>query len=461
MAGLVFDSQQKIGTFGIVMFTISMILSFVGMVLMAKLGTQAIFYYGVVVLFFFLPCVIVTLELARRYPNGGFYQWIKNAFGERWAFIALWMQWGVVIITMPQLFTFIAGIFAYVVHPAWIHQAWYIFTVCVLLSLFSLAVSNFGIKASSILTTYAVITTLVLPVLLILVFSVIWLIHGLPVKNHLNWHHLLPSFGALGTYALLGTGVMAFSGVEAPAYLIQYVKKQRQFIRGVIIGCIAIIILNILVTLALTMFVSSHHESIIAGMIQSLLVFLDYFHLHWVIYIYAVLGLFGYAGVLTSLMITYAEGVCASSRDGLLPAFLARKNRHGAPINILMVQIAIGIALSALFLVIPHVSHVYWMINAMVAIGLCMRYVIFFIARFKLTDPSDTMSKRYRYNIISTFGLLSALLGIIVLYFPPGQFPVGRVWIYETVLGLCTLSFLFIPYMVLQCTTRRDKMNLT
>lgn len=450
MAGAVFDPKQKIGAFGIAMFAVSIILSFVGMVLMAKLGSRSLFYYGIVVLFFFIPCVMVTLELAKRYPNGGMYQWVKSAFGERWAFVSLWIQWGVVIITIPQLFTFIGGIFAYVIHPAWIHQDWYVFTVCIVLSVFSLAVARFGIKASAMMTTFAVLTTLLLPIVLILVFSVIWLIKGLPVQSSLHWHNLLPSLHSFGTYSLLGAGVLAFAGIEAPAYLVKYVKKPAQFARGIVLASIAIIVLNVVVTLALTMFVSPHHESIIAGMIESLLVFLNHFHLHWIIYVYATLALLGYAGVLTSIMITYAEAVYASSQDKLLPQFLLKKNRHGAPMNILFVQIGICVVLSCLFLIIPHVSDVYWMLNAVIAIGLCMRYIVLFIARFKLAVHSHLALKRYTYNAMTVLGIISSLLAIVVLFFPPSQFPVGNLLTYELVLGIGAASFLIIPYLVLK-----------
>lgn len=450
MSAISLGDKQHIGAFGIAIFTVSIILSFVGMMMMAKLGSSMLFYYGLVAIFFFVPTVMVTIELAKKYPSGGMYQWVKHAFGKEWAFISLWIQWGVVMITMPQLFTFISGLFAMAVHPTWIHQGYYVFIVCILLSSFSLGIARFGIKASTIVTTFAVITTLLLPILLILIFSCIWLVKGLPVQTKLDWSNMVPHLGSLGTYTLLGITVLAFSGVEAPAYLMKYMKKPSTFSKGIIVSAVIIIGLNILVTLALTIFVSPHHESIITGLMQSFSVFLDYFHVRWIIYIYVTLALLGYIGVLTSYLITYAEAVFASSEDKMLPSILSHRNSYGVPINILMIQTVICIALSGLFLIIPHVSDVYWLLNAVIAIGLCLRYILLFVARYKLATWEMIPLKRNFYHIMTALGVLSVIIAIVVLYFPPNQFPVGNVWTYEVILAIGTLSYFFIPLCVLK-----------
>ena len=76
----------------------------------ATYGLSIFFLYGLMALFFFIPCALVTAELATGWPNtGGIYVWVREAFGRRWGFFVIFMQWIYNIVWFPTIMAFIAS----------------------------------------------------------------------------------------------------------------------------------------------------------------------------------------------------------------------------------------------------------------------------------------------------------------------------------------------------------------
>ena len=68
---------------------------------------------------FLIPSALVFAELATGWPEqGGVYVWVKEAFGERWGFTAIWLQWFQMVIGMVMVLAFIAGSLAFVFNPS-------------------------------------------------------------------------------------------------------------------------------------------------------------------------------------------------------------------------------------------------------------------------------------------------------------------------------------------------------
>ena len=85
----------------------------------AEYGWSIIFYLTAASICFFLPSALVSAELASGWPeNGGVYLWVKEAFGPRWGFVAIAMQWLENLPWFPAVLTFVAEAIAYVIDPA-------------------------------------------------------------------------------------------------------------------------------------------------------------------------------------------------------------------------------------------------------------------------------------------------------------------------------------------------------
>ena len=83
-----------LSVFTMTMLTVAAVLSLRNLPSQAEYGYSIIFYITAAAICFFVPSALVSAELASAYPeDGGVYLWVKQAFGPRWGFVAIFMQW--------------------------------------------------------------------------------------------------------------------------------------------------------------------------------------------------------------------------------------------------------------------------------------------------------------------------------------------------------------------------------
>ena len=52
-------------------------------------------YLAFTVVFYLIPASLISAELGGAFADrrGGIYTWVAQAFGTRWGFLAIWLQW--------------------------------------------------------------------------------------------------------------------------------------------------------------------------------------------------------------------------------------------------------------------------------------------------------------------------------------------------------------------------------
>lgn len=113
-------AASGIGWVSLAMINLAIIYSARGLPLMAEEGFQAITFVAVSAFLFLIPISLVTAELSSTWPpegDGGVYIWVNEAFGKRWAFMAIWLQWSENVIWFPTVLSFIAATLAYAFSP--------------------------------------------------------------------------------------------------------------------------------------------------------------------------------------------------------------------------------------------------------------------------------------------------------------------------------------------------------
>ncbi|MDP8249194.1 MAG: amino acid permease [Candidatus Tritonobacter lacicola] len=103
--------KRTLGVFTLAMMNVAVICTLRGLPMMAEEGFSLIFYYLVTVLVFLIPVSLISAELATGWPPhgpGGVYIWVREAFGERLGFVAIWLQWIQNVIWFPTVLSFIA-----------------------------------------------------------------------------------------------------------------------------------------------------------------------------------------------------------------------------------------------------------------------------------------------------------------------------------------------------------------
>lgn len=104
-------SIKKIGLWDLVFMNVSALF---GIRWIAKstassfgLGLGAIPAWVVFAFIFFVPCALVCAELASTYPrDGGMYEWVKEAYGEKYGFMVSWLNWTAKILWYTSFLTY-------------------------------------------------------------------------------------------------------------------------------------------------------------------------------------------------------------------------------------------------------------------------------------------------------------------------------------------------------------------
>ena len=99
--------QPGISVFTLAIMNIVAVVSLRGLPSEAEYGLSSIFYYLFAAVVFLIPVSLVAAELATGWPEkGGVFRWVGEAFGPRWAFVAMFMLWTEVTVWFPTGLTF-------------------------------------------------------------------------------------------------------------------------------------------------------------------------------------------------------------------------------------------------------------------------------------------------------------------------------------------------------------------
>ena len=219
---------------------------------------------------------------------------------------------------------------------------------------------------------------------------------------------------------------------------------------------IIISFLAIFGSLAIALLVKVGHVSIVAGIMQGYLVFLNHYHLHYLIYAVAAIYTLGLLAILASYQAMFSQGLLALKKDNLLPKALTTVNRHGAAKGILILQGVLVTVLSLGYIFIPSVNEVYWLVEALISVLAGLRYIVFFIAAIRLSFIGSSQEAFFRifksrvvFIGVALMAMFSCAFAVVVSFIPPAQIEILNTRNYDAVLGgLTAATILFLAWVV-------------
>ena len=106
--------KSYLSVFQMTIMTTITVASLRGLPAMAIEGKASIIMYLVPAILFLVPTALVGAELASTY-QGGIYVWVKEAFGNKWGFLAIWLQWIQNVVWYPIQLPFVAAALAFAI----------------------------------------------------------------------------------------------------------------------------------------------------------------------------------------------------------------------------------------------------------------------------------------------------------------------------------------------------------
>lgn len=421
----------------------------------ALFGSTLIFFFIFAAIFFLIPTALVSAELSANVDEGGIYQWGRLAFGERVGFLGVWLQWINNLVWFPTILSFIAGTAAYLIDPALAQNKYYL--VSMILGLFwILTLINLkGIRLSAKLTSFCAIAGLIIPVILIISLLLTWVLQGKPLQIQLTSAALIPSFHHMDNWMALTAVMLGFAGMELATVHIKDVNQpQKTFPKALAFSSGIILITMILGSLAIACVLPYKQINLVNGTIQTFAYFLYAYHLNWLIPIMTILLVIGSLGGVISWVISPIKGLGQAARDGYLPAFLEKQNKHGVPQNLLLIQGVLVSFVCSAFLFLPSINGSYWLLTALTTQLYMLMYVIMFICgirlRFKRNYSNSTFTipgKKFGASVVCLFGLIGCAITLYVGFLPPSNLNIGSNFYYE-VLFCSGMAAMLLPVLL-------------
>ncbi len=452
--------RARLGVFVLAMMNVAIVCTLRGLPIMAEEGFSLIFYYLVAALFFLIPLSLVSAELATGWPPrgpGGIYVWVHEAFGQRVAFLAIWLQWIQNVIWFPTILSFIAATIAYVYDPALAENKIYAIIVILITYWGGTIINLRGMKTSGLFSLVGVLLGTILPGILIIIIGGWWVFSGQPLQIDISFSAFFPDLSNINNIVFLAGALLIFSGMEVSAVHAQDVgDPKREYPRAIFLAAGISILLLTLGSLAVAVIVPQKDLSLVAGIMETFAAILNLFHLEWLMPAVAVIITVGVMAELSAWIIGPSKGLLVTARDGNLPPILQKTNKKGVPTNILILQGVITTAITLVFLLMPTVSSSYWMLSAFCILIYLIMYLFMFASAIYLRYKRPDVPRAYNVPggklgmwIVAGVGFMASLFTIIISFFPPSQIGVGSESFYEEFLIIGTIVACVIPFIVL------------
>lgn len=450
--------KRELTVFLLVMLNIATILSIRNLPLTAKYGFSSVFFLVVPVLVFFIPCALVSAELASAWPErGGIFVWVKEAMGHKLGFLSVWLLWIENVFYYPTLLSFIAAAVAYIIDPNLLDYKIYNFFMIVGMFWFATLINLRGMRFSSILSSYSVIIGTILPGVLIITLGLIWYVTSRPTEIVFSWQSFIPDLSSPSKLSFLAGVLLGYAGIELSAVHAREVKNpQKSYPLATMLSALCIIIISILGTLSIAIVIPKGKIDLVSGALEAINFFFKSYGFSNALPVIAFLMGFGAIGTLTTWIIGPTKGFLGAAEAGDLPPVFHKVNSAGMPIFMMILQAVFVTFLSVVFLYLPTISSSYWILLAMASQFYLLMYILMFIAGIVLRYKHPNKKRHYKVSggnlgmwLVSGLGIISSMVAFFLGFIPPAELEIGNVLFFESFMIVGILIGLVIPFFIL------------
>ncbi|MGF1735296.1 amino acid permease [Photobacterium satsumensis] len=427
------SAPAKIGVFSFVMITAAVVMSVRTLPMTAQPGMMTIFFTLAAAICFMIPTALVSAELATAWPeDGGIFIWVREAFGERMGFVAVWMQWIQMVFGMTSILMIIGAIFAYAIDPALAENKMYILAVILIIYWGCTFVNMRGVKTLGWVSTLCVILGVFLPFFVLVACAIGYLVTGNPIVTDLSLTsaNLIPNFSDNGNWALFIGFVFVVMGMEVSASNVSSVKNaERNYPIAVFLVALFVFLVSVIGSFAIFIGIPAEHISMTAGLIQAFQTYFDMWGLGWLTPVMAVCMAIGLAGQVNSWVLGPVRGIQATANAGALPKILQKTNKEGVPVRLVYLQAILISIVGILITVMPNVDDFYFMLLGLTSLVYIVAYLLMFAAAIYLRYKRPDVLRSFKVPggklgmwVCSGLGIATCLLAGYYGFLPPSTY---------------------------------------
>lgn len=467
-------NKGYISTWAMAFMTAAAVISLRGLPLMAAEEMTMFFYIAFATVLFLIPAALVSAELGSAFAGqeGGVYRWVGSAFGKKWGFTAIWLQWIQNVVWYPTVLAFAAAAIAYGIgKPELANNGK--FTGIFIIAFYWIAtfIAFGGTKILSKVTSWGFVVGTVLPGLVVITLGIVWVMMKKPlgfedltaaettlttVVNGKVSPRWFPDLSNPSNLAYLSGIVLLFAGVEVQAVHASEMKNpKKQYPAAIFISAIIVFILFTFGSLAIAAVVPNSKLQLESGLMQAISIMVESVNMKWALYVLAFCVAFGSLGSVLSWISGPSKGLLSTAKDGILPESMARTTKAGAPKTMMLIQGFIVTVLACLYFVMKDVSVAFFLLSALTVAVYIIMYLMMYMAAIKLRKSQPNLERPYKIPggmtgmiLIAGIGIIAAFFALVLAFFPPSQLPVGSPASYVAVVAVGTIGFFIIPLII-------------
>ncbi|MBE6224626.1 MAG: amino acid permease [Bacteroidales bacterium] len=453
----------KLGVFTLAIMNVTAVVSLRGLPAEAEYGISSAFYYLFAALVFLIPTSLVAAELAAMFKDkqGGVFRWVGEAFGKKWGFLAIWLQWIESTIWYPTVLTFGAVAIAFIgmdhTHDmALASNKIYSLVVVLLIYWTATFISLKGMGWVAKVAKIGGLVGTIIPAALLVVLGIVYLATG--GVSQMDFHgNFFPDLTNINNLVLASGIFLFYAGMEMSGiHVTDMENPAKNYPKAIFIGAAITVLIFVLGTFALGVIIPQKD----INLTQSLLIGFDkyfaYLKASWLSPVIAVALAFGVLASVLTWVSGPSKGIFAVGKAGYLPPFFQKANENGVQRNILYVQGAIVTVLGLLFVVMPSVQSFYQILSQLTVVLYLIMYLIMFAAAIRLRYNMKDEPRPYRIGkkgnlmmwIISGVGFCGSLLAFVLSFIPPAQIATGSNTVWYSVLALGCVVVVGAPLII-------------
>jgi amino acid transporter len=444
----------------------------------AEYGLRSIALYLIPALFFLVPTALVAAELATGWA-GGVYVWVREAIGDRWGFLAVWLQWIQNVVWYPSQLAYCGAAIGFMIGDDTLGNSG-LYTAVIILVFYWLStfITLAGGNLFARVGTWGGWIGTIIPGIILIALGIAWVATGQHSQTPITWSALNPftmtttsassgsgAYNILGIFApfvLIVSNFLAYAGMEVNAvHINQMNNPNRDYPRAIFIATGLILLVFVIPTVAVAMVVPVKDLGLTTGINEAFMLYFKHWNISWITPLISAMLVTGAIASVVAWIAGPSKGLLTAARNGLLPPRLQKRNTKDAPVAILISQGFIVTALASIFLIPGQsVSAMFFMLTDMAVALYLIMYMMMFAAVLILRKKKPDVARAYRVpavKLVAGTGFVASAAAFLIGFIPPSQLPMPGMpgWTYPlSIIGV--IIVLGVPPLIFYALRKPD-----
>ncbi len=454
------ESKSKMGLSSLTLFSVCAVLVVDGLTASASIGPSSITWWLITLVLFVIPYGLISSELGTTYPGeGGIYDWVKRAFGFKWAVRTTWFYWINVGLWMPAVYIMFAGMFAEMFFPDMAMPLQ--IAMCVGLTWLTIWICNTSVDAGVWVTNLGALFKVI--VITVLGVGGFWYASQNGVANEFTLASMTPSIDSgLGFLPVIIFNLMGFELIACMGDEIR--NPQKDIPKSILISAAIVTGLYVFGTVGILMAVPVENIGLVSGIISTLrTLFGDSAFGQFMVYGIGSLALLTFIANMATWTMGASRAAMEAAQSGELPEIVAKEHpTHRTPVG---ANVITGIVSTVVILLYGLSSgesdELFWSVFAFSSCIFLLPYLFMFPAYLKLRLTDSKAERPYKVpgglktQIALTVICFLFIVQAVVLFIFPDIANATIDWAYSAPVLIGVIATIAIGEALLARATKR------